>query len=160
MFYITPTPISLYIWIAIWIIGLIFILGVVAVSYLLLRRNPKVSIVLRVIAVLIGLSVIGMSISSKYYNYTHSASYKQANRNLQIEYKNNQKRTLELMNINGKVYFKFDGYFSYKSSDNNGSSNIEIIDTKTGKKLSVETGQNDTFVVTDDGINGSKSYSN
>ena len=75
-----------------------------------------------------------------------------AKKNLKIEYDMNQRRTIIIKDYKGDIFYEYTGSFSYKMSGRK----VDLTDNKTGNKISVYMGDNDTFIVTDAGIKGEK----
>ncbi|WP_404399546.1 hypothetical protein [Lactococcus lactis] len=153
MFYITPTPTSWIIWTIIWVIGVLLGLGLFILGSVL-RENRKNNVAYGVFALvaLVALTLVGLTGSSYYHNYTNSSSYNMAKKNLKIEYDMNQRRTIIIKDYKGDIFYEYTGSFSYKMS----SRKVDLTDNKTGNKISVYMGDNDTFIVTDAGIKGEK----
>ena len=153
MFYITPTPTSWMIWQIIWEIGALLGLGLFFLGSVLREYGKNnVAYGVFVLVALVALTLVGLSGSSYYHNYTNSSSYNRAKKNLKIEYDMNQRRTIIIKDYKGDVFYEYTGSFSYKMSGRK----VDLTDNKTGNKISVYMGNNDTFIVTDAGIKGEK----
>lgn len=154
MFHITPTPTSWIIWLFIWVVAIVILVGLGSFVYNFSENNEHktLSKVLIGVMVVVVLALIGMSGSSYYYNYTNSSSYNMAKKNLKIEYDMNQRRTIVVKDFQGKNIYEYTGSFSYKVDKRK----IDLTDNKTGNKISVYMGDNDIFIVTDAGIKGEK----
>ena len=74
MFYITPTPTSWIIWTIIWVIGVLLGLGLFILGSVL-RENRKNNVAygVFVLVALVALTLVGLSGSSYYHNYTNSS---------------------------------------------------------------------------------------
>ena len=146
MFHITPTPTSWMLWVSIYVVALLVIAGLAFLSISFSNR------ILYVPIVLIGIVVVGLSASSYYYNYTNSSSYNRAKKDLKIEYDMDMRRTIIVKDYSGKNIYEYTGSFSYILK----GQKIDLTDNKTGEKISVYIGDNNTVVVTDTGIKGEK----
>ena len=146
MFHITPTPTSWMLWAAIYVVAALAIAGIAFLSISFDNR------ILYVPIVLIGIVVVGLSVSSYYHNYTNSSSYNRAKKDLKIEYDMNMRRTIIVKDIMGKNVYEYTGSFSYILK----GQKIDLTDNKTGEKISVYIGDNNTVIVTDAGIKGEK----
>ena len=146
MFHITPTPTSWMLWAAIYVVAVLAIAGLAFLSIYFGKE------ILYVLIVLICVVVVGLSASSYYYNYTNSSSYNRAKKNLKIEYDMNMRRTIIVKDIMGKNIYEYTGSFSYILK----GQKIDLTDNKTGEKISVYIGDNNTVIVTDTGIKGEK----
>ena len=146
MFHITPTPTSWMLWVAIYAVAVLVIAGLAFLSISFDNRIFYIPIVL------IGIVVVGLSASSYYYNYTNSSSYNRAKKDLKIEYDMNMRRTIIVKDYTGKNVYEYTGSFSYILK----GQKIDLTDNKTGEKISVYVGDNNTVIVTDTGIKGEK----
>ena len=146
MFHITPTPTSWMLWVAIYVVAALVIAGLAFLSISFDNR------ILYVPIVLIGIVVVGLSASSYYYNYTNSSSYNRAKKDLKIEYDMGMRRTIIVKDYTGKNVYEYTGSFSYILK----GQKIDLTDNKTGEKISVYIGDNNTVIVTDTGIKGEK----
>ena len=146
MFHITPTPTSWMLWVAIYVVAALVIAGLAFLSFAFDKR------ILYVPIVLIGIVVVGLSASSYYYNYTNSSSYNRAKKDLKIEYDMNMRRTIIVKDYMGKNVYEYTGSFSYILK----GQKIDLTDNKTGEKISVYIGDNNTVIVSDTGIKGEK----
>ena len=146
MFHITPTPTSWMLWAAIYVVAVLAIAGLAFLSIYFGKE------ILYTLIVLICVVVVGLSASSYYYNYTNSSSYNRAKKDLKIEYDMNMRRTIIVKDIMGKNIYEYTGSFSYILK----GQKIDLTDNKTGEKISVYIGDNNTVIVTDTGIKGEK----
>ena len=146
MFHITPTPTSWMLWAAIYVVAALVIAGLAFLSISFSNR------ILYVPIILICIVVAGLSASSYYYNYTNSSSYNRAKKDLKIEYDMNMRRTIIVKDIMGKNVYEYTGSFSYILK----GQKVDLTDNKTGEKISVYIGDNNTVIVTDAGIKGEK----
>ena len=146
MFHITPTPTSWMLWAVIYVVAVLVIAGLAFLSISYQKRIFYIPIVL------IGIVVVGLSASSYYYNYTNSSSYNRAKKDLKIEYDMNMRRTIIVKDYMGKNVYEYTGSFSYILK----GQKIDLTDNKTGEKISVYIGDNNTVIVTDTGIKGEK----
>lgn len=87
-----------------------------------------------------------------YHNYTNSSSYNRAKKDLKIEYDMDMRRTIIVKDYTGKNVYEYTGSFSYILK----GQKIDLTDNKTGEKISVYIGDNNTVIVTDTGIKGEK----
>jgi hypothetical protein len=143
-----------WIWAGIWIFA-----GVLALifCYLAYRSwikagKTNLAIVLVLIAFLSLAGAAALSGMSYYYNYTHSSSYNMAKKNLKIEYDMKQERTIRILDFQGKEIYKYTGSFSFKLKGRG----LDLTDNKTGNKISIYMGDNDSFIVEDAEITKSK----
>ena len=146
MFHITPTPTSWMLWAVIYVVAVLVIAGLAFLSISFDNRIFYIPIVL------IGIVVVGLSASSYYYNYTNSSSYNRAKKDLKIEYDMDMRRTIIVKDYMGKNVYEYTGSFSYILK----GQKIDLTDNKTGEKISVYIGDNNTVIVTDTGIKGEK----
>ena len=146
MFHITPTPTSWMLWAVIYVVAVLVIAGLAFLSISFDNRIFYIPIVL------IGIVVVGLSASSYYYNYTNSSSYNRAKKDLKIEYDMNMRRTIIVKDYTGKNVYEYTGSFSYILK----GQKIDLTDNKTGEKISVYIGDNNTVIVSDTGIKGEK----
>ena len=146
MFHITPTPTSWMLWVSIYVVALLVIAGLAFLSISFSNR------ILYIPIVLICIVFVSLSASSYYYNYTNSSSYNRAKKDLKIEYDMDMRRTIIVKDYSGKNIYEYTGSFSYILK----GQKIDLTDNKTGEKISVYIGDNNTVVVTDTGIKGEK----
>ncbi len=146
MFHITPTPTSWMLWAVIYVVAVLVIAGLAFLSISFDKRIFYIPIVL------ICIVVVGLSASSYYYNYTNSSSYNRAKKDLKIEYDMDMRRTIIVKDYMGKNVYEYTGSFSYILK----GQKIDLTDNKTGEKISVYIGDNNTVIVTDTGIKGEK----
>ena len=143
---ITPTPTSWMLWAAIYVVAVLVIAGLAFLSISFDNRIFYIPIVL------IGIVVVGLSASSYYYNYTNSSSYNRAKKDLKIEYDMGMRRTIIVKDYTGKNVYEYTGSFSYILK----GQKIDLTDNKTGEKISVYIGNNNTVIVSGTGIKGEK----
>ena len=84
--------------------------------------------------------------------YTNSSSYNRAKKDLKIEYDMNMRRTIIVKDYTGKNVYEYTGSFSYILK----GQKIDLTDNKTGEKISIYIGDNNTVIVSDTGIKGEK----
>jgi ABC-type multidrug transport system fused ATPase/permease subunit len=150
MFYIEPTPISWMIWVALYVIIIIATLVAAYIVYRIQIKKGKLkkqTITPIWIVLIIGVLVaVGLTGSSYYHNYIHSASYVSQKRDLQNEYATDRvQREIVVYNRDNKITYQYKGYFSFKRNNRS----VNLTDTKTGEKVSIYIGNLSTVVVTD-----------
>ncbi|AIG65920.1 hypothetical protein ACRHK7_01880 [Weissella tructae] len=147
MFYIQPTPLSNYLWLALWALPVVILL-VGVLMFLLGRGNKKKERMANLVGALgiIGLLVVGaLSVSSYVHNYKNSASYNKKAKEMALEYNPNQERHLIIQNYKGEQTFEMTGNFGF---DHEGR-NVTVVDNKTGDKTSIYIGENDLLIIQD-----------
>ncbi|MCC7668911.1 MAG: hypothetical protein ABF709_05060 [Leuconostoc pseudomesenteroides] len=142
MFYITPTPTSWLIWLAMFAIPVIVVIAGGSLIYFEKMKTGISTLVIGSVALLV---VAGLGISSGYYNYVHSSSYIKAKKTYKLEYDNKQTREIVIKDYTGKDIYKYTGKFSF---DRKGHG-LNLVDNVTGKKISIYIGDNDSVIVTD-----------
>ncbi|CAH1855948.1 hypothetical protein [Convivina praedatoris] len=148
MFYINPTPLSLWIWLGLWALVPITALVFYAISKLLIKDvfsdKPLVNATISGIVMLVVIGILaGMS---AYHNYTHSSSYVKDIKAMKIEYDSDkQVRNIKVLDYQGKEIYNYTGKFSFDRSGHG----LNLVDNQTGKKISIYIGDNDSVIVTD-----------
>ncbi|MCM0582778.1 hypothetical protein H9L19_06755 [Weissella diestrammenae] len=152
MFHIEPTPLSLWIWI--FIIAVPIIVGLIGyfVYFSGSELAKKIGLVILAIGVLGFITAVGLGISSKYYNYTHSAQYNKDKKAKEIEYAHKQIRRIDIQNYKGETTYTYTGNFGF---DHKGR-NLTLVDNDTANKITLYIGDNDTAIITDLKTKGNK----
>lgn len=143
--WIQPTPLSWLLWLG---VIAVFIIAVLVVLGLGMRAKngfgvPKTWAVLASILLLVAL--IGYAGANYYHVYVNSSDYQRQKREYQIKYTTNTPREIKVMDYQGKVIYHYKGNFAFTRKGHG----LNLTDNKTGRKISIYIGDNNTVVVTD-----------
>jgi hypothetical protein len=142
MIRILPTPTSYLLYLALFV-G-IAVIGLIL--YAISRITSKGSFNIGT-GILILWFIINLGYNS-YQNYINSSSYIADKKEYKIKYSTDTPRHIEVLNYQGTIIFSYDGNFSFTRK----GKGLNLTDNKTGKKLSVYIGDNDTITVYDVGM--------
>lgn len=147
---IEPTPLSGWLWLLWWvgaiaIVVALFFIGVALIENLDLNVLGGIFVVG---AIIVGIIAVAFPISSAMSNYARSSSYVRKEKEQKIEYDNTQKRNIKVLDYKGAEKYNYTGTFSYDMDDE--TKKINLTDNKTGNKISIASGDNDTVIVSDE----------